>query len=76
MTSPTLEAILEAARALPVEPVRAFMLERGFDPDDGDKMVLPDTDEMRARGWGPFGPPNYVVFSKLIEQPLLVKGIK
>lgn len=65
----TIDAIREAVghlQALGEEPIRRYMREKGFDPDKGGRLVLPES--MREKFSSMFGPPWYVKFSKIIEK--------
>lgn len=56
----------------PVDGLAALMRERGFDPDRGCVLFLPES--MRSLA-GPF-PPKYVRFSAFIPAPIMVDAKK
>jgi hypothetical protein len=65
----TIRAAMDAIRGSC--PIRRYMIEKGFNPDEGCKLILPssmaaDNDNL----------PNYVKFSKFIPAPLLIRGLE
>jgi hypothetical protein len=68
----TMEKLEEAKRAIQratEDPLRAFMVEKGFDPARGGVLFLPE--KWRSRFMLPFGPPDYIRFSRMISEPIL-----
>ena len=65
----TLETIMEAAKKVPPDPVREWMVSEGCDPDKGWVLVWPRD---RPANWGRYGPPGYVMLSLLVASPLLM----
>lgn len=71
----TLETLREVKRAIQrvtEDPIKAFMVEKGFDPASGGVLVLPEA--WRSRLMLPFGPPDYLRFSRLTDAPILVNA--
>jgi hypothetical protein len=66
----TLDAILEAMRLIPPDPLADWMRSEGFDPKDGYKLILPSD---MVLDWGAFGPPSYVRVSTQVEEPMIIK---
>lgn len=53
---------------LALDPLKALMLEHGFDPATGSKLYLPESEREKI---GRFVP-DYVRFSPLLDEPLLI----
>jgi hypothetical protein len=71
----TLERVMEAKRLLDEikDPLAEYMREKGFDPDKGDMIVLPEN--MRNIFDG-LPLPSYARVSKLVDKPYMVKGFR
>lgn len=67
----TVDAIREAIahiQALGEGPIRRYMRDKGFDPENGGMLVLPES--MRNQ-FGQFGAPRYVKFSAIVQNGLM-----
>lgn len=53
---------------LPKDPIVEFMKDKGFDPKDGCVIILP------SHLSGTFPERNYILYSKIIEQPMLMRS--
>lgn len=70
MTLEKLNESMEALKALGEDPLKVYMRKKGFDPDKGCKLVLPEsTREM----FEPWGPPTFVHLSDLVTAPLMYR---
>lgn len=72
-TDITLEKVLDAIallKMLETEPARVFMISKGFAPESGGRLVLPERVKAALFPWGA---PKYVLFSKITEQALLFR---
>lgn len=59
------------------DPVVEFMIAQGFDPAKGGVLVLPlDFEDKFLAEFHLNLRPNYVVFSKLVQQPMLMMGFQ
>lgn len=68
-SSVTIDDILEVVAELTEDPLAIFMRAKGFDPDKGCFLILP---EAMAADLGSFGPPKYVRLSKVTDRIMMV----
>lgn len=66
----TRDMLREVAASFPVDPLRQFLIGKGYNPEDGWILILP-TEEGSLLGKFV---PDYVRISKLAEVPMTIKG--
>ena len=69
----TLDKLKEAAKILKnlTDPMEEFMKTNNFHPERGDLLMLPNSIDIN---WGHWGIPKYVRFSRIIEQPVIIRN--
>ena len=69
----SLQHLMDLNAHLGGDPLATLMRERGFDPDEGGVLIIPAQLEAWSReALGRFAP-NYIRFSPLVDEPLLVR---
>lgn len=67
LTVDHLKEVIAAIANMPPEPFGEYMRKRGFSPEDGYRLVLPETLRERC---GPLVP-RYVGFTDAVEAPFI-----
>jgi hypothetical protein len=62
------DALKEAIVAMPKDPLAEWMRDKGFNPNNGCKLILPEF----MRDVAGKLPPDYMLFSEYVDSPLLV----
>lgn len=74
MSTLTLDKLLASwdavKEAVGPDPLAEYMTERGFNPEEGGRMLFPAS---ALLDWGPYGPPWYVRVTYLVEKCYLYK---
>ncbi len=75
MSTLTKQILEDMFKTIPSNPIVDFMIAQGFDPAKGGVLVLPL--EFEDKFFTMFNldlRPNYVIFSKIVQQPMLMMG--
>jgi len=61
----TLEKIKEVMKLIPPEPIREYMIKKGYNPDDGWSVIFPESYRTRLGFSWFISIPEYVNFSNI-----------
>ena len=71
MDMKAMQDAIELIKNLPPEPIKKWMLDNGFNPDEGDIVFWPYGD---ADVFGGYCLPDYVKLSRLIDEPFVARN--
>ena len=69
LTVDKLQEAIDLMKTINGEPILQFMLEKGFNPDDGDVIIFPEAVREHTGGVQP----DYVKFSPIVDNVYLMR---